>query len=180
MHFRGSRSLCDRPSELTVALPSAVSCCHPNVEGTLYYRRLWAEELHLRDIVRRRRAHRHGGGTPSQTPAPQQQRSGAGLADRPVDRVTSDAATVTSIPRGKYIGRRVGDPPTDEAGHFIRCPACGGWIDCRDLAQARCPIQWKINRSSPDALKMRPPETVARPHRGLGTRSPDTRTMKMW
>ena len=34
MHFRGSRSLCDRPSELTVALPSAVSCCHPNVEGT--------------------------------------------------------------------------------------------------------------------------------------------------
>jgi len=29
----------------------------------------------------------------------------------------------------------VGDPPKDEAEHFIRCPACGGWIDCRDLAQ---------------------------------------------
>jgi uncharacterized C2H2 Zn-finger protein len=22
-----------------------------------------------------------------------------------------------------------------EAEHFVRCPACGGWIDCRDLAQ---------------------------------------------
>ena len=31
------------------------------------------------------------------------------------------------IPRGKYIGRRLGDPPKDEAQHFIRCPACGGW-----------------------------------------------------
>jgi hypothetical protein len=28
---------------------------------------------------------------------------------------------------------RLGDPPKDEAEHFIRCPACGGWIDCRDL-----------------------------------------------
>jgi uncharacterized C2H2 Zn-finger protein len=38
------------------------------------------------------------------------------------------------IPRGKYIGKRVGRTATDEAEHFIRCPACGGWIDCRDLA----------------------------------------------
>ncbi len=50
-------------------------------------------------------------------------------------RIAGDVATVTEIPRGKYIGRRVGDPPKDEAEHFIRCPACGGWIDCRDLAQ---------------------------------------------
>ena len=42
---------------------------------------------------------------------------------------------MTDIPRGKYIGRRIGDPPKDEAEHFIRCPACEGWIDCRDLAQ---------------------------------------------
>ena len=41
---------------------------------------------------------------------------------------------MTDIPRGKYIGRRLGDPPASEAEHFIRCPACGGWIDCRDLA----------------------------------------------
>jgi hypothetical protein len=37
--------------------------------------------------------------------------------------------------RGKCIGRRIGDPPRDEAEHFIRCPSCGGWIDCRDLGQ---------------------------------------------
>ena len=44
-------------------------------------------------------------------------------------------AAETMIQRGKYIGRLVGQAPTDEAGHFIRCPACGGWIDCRDLGQ---------------------------------------------
>jgi DNA-directed RNA polymerase subunit RPC12/RpoP len=42
---------------------------------------------------------------------------------------------VTNVPRGKYLGKRVGDPPKDEAEHFIRCPACGGWVDCRDLGQ---------------------------------------------
>jgi hypothetical protein len=31
--------------------------------------------------------------------------------------------------------RRLGDPPKDEAEHFIHCPACGGWIDCRDVGQ---------------------------------------------
>jgi hypothetical protein len=31
------------------------------------------------------------------------------------------------IPRGKYKGDRVGAPVTDEAEHFIKCPACGGW-----------------------------------------------------
>ena len=39
------------------------------------------------------------------------------------------------IQRGKYLGKRLGDPPKNEAEHFIRCPACGGWIDCRDLGQ---------------------------------------------
>ena len=38
------------------------------------------------------------------------------------------------IPRGKYIGRRVGAPPKDEAEHSMRA-ACGGWMDCRDHAQ---------------------------------------------
>jgi hypothetical protein len=37
--------------------------------------------------------------------------------------------------RGTYFGRSVGEQPTDEAEHFIRCPGCGGWIDCRDLGQ---------------------------------------------
>ena len=36
------------------------------------------------------------------------------------------------IPRGKYTASA---SPKDEAEHFIRCPACGGWIDCRDFAQ---------------------------------------------
>jgi hypothetical protein len=39
------------------------------------------------------------------------------------------------IPRGKYIGRRVGGSPKDEAAHFYQCEACGGWVDRRDLAQ---------------------------------------------
>lgn len=25
------------------------------------------------------------------------------------------------------------EPPADEAEHFIKCDACGGWIGCRDL-----------------------------------------------
>jgi hypothetical protein len=40
---------------------------------------------------------------------------------------------MSDIPRGAIFGKRVGAPPADEAEHFIRCPACSGWIDCRDL-----------------------------------------------
>ena len=39
------------------------------------------------------------------------------------------------IPRGKYIGERVGGDPADEAERFMQCPACGGYFDMRDLAQ---------------------------------------------
>jgi hypothetical protein len=39
------------------------------------------------------------------------------------------------IPRATYLGRPIGAQPKDEAEHFIRCPGCGGWIDCRDLGQ---------------------------------------------
>lgn len=40
------------------------------------------------------------------------------------------------IPRGKYLGKlSSGREPEDEREHFIRCPACGGWIDCRDLGE---------------------------------------------
>jgi hypothetical protein len=28
-----------------------------------------------------------------------------------------------------------GHPVADEAEHFIRCTACGGWMNCRDLCQ---------------------------------------------
>jgi hypothetical protein len=47
----------------------------------------------------------------------------------------SSRSQMSDIPRGTIFGRRVGDPPKSEAEHFIRCPACGGWIDCRDLGQ---------------------------------------------
>jgi hypothetical protein len=35
---------------------------------------------------------------------------------------------------GSILGWRVDREPTSEAGHFIRCPTCGGYIDLRDLA----------------------------------------------
>lgn len=41
---------------------------------------------------------------------------------------------MTDIPRGKYIGERVGGPPVkSEAEHFFQCSVCGGWVDMRDL-----------------------------------------------
>ena len=39
-------------------------------------------------------------------------------------RVGPQTAAAEMIPRGRYIGKRVDDPPKDEAEHFIRCPAC--------------------------------------------------------
>ena len=50
------------------------------------------------------------------------------------------AADRPTIPRGKYIGRpiepKIGKPvEVAEADRLMRCPACGGWIDCRDLGQ---------------------------------------------
>jgi hypothetical protein len=41
--------------------------------------------------------------------------------------------TAPEIARGKFIGRRVAGPKADEAEHFIKCQACGGGIDMRDL-----------------------------------------------
>jgi hypothetical protein len=38
-------------------------------------------------------------------------------------------APMIDVPRGKYPGKIVGAPPKDEAEHFIKCPACAGWID---------------------------------------------------
>ena len=36
---------------------------------------------------------------------------------------------MTTVPRGKIIGKRIDGEPTNEAEHFIQCPAC------RDLGQ---------------------------------------------
>jgi hypothetical protein len=40
---------------------------------------------------------------------------------------------MVGLPRGRYLGKRLHGQPANEAEHFIRCPACGGWLDCRDL-----------------------------------------------
>ncbi len=64
------------------------------------------------------------------------------LRRRPINNAVSVALRRSSSasngangrPCGRYLGS-VGDPPQDETEHFIRCPACSGWIDCRDLAQ---------------------------------------------
>ena len=45
------------------------------------------------------------------------------------------AGPIIGIPRGRYLGKRLGDLAKSEVEHFVRCPACGGWIDCRDLGQ---------------------------------------------
>ena len=55
------------------------------------------------------------------------------------------------IPRGRYLGKRLGDPPKDEADHFIRCPVCDGWIDCRDLGHVlehEGPLPHELSRIS--------------------------------
>jgi hypothetical protein len=36
------------------------------------------------------------------------------------------------IPRGSIIGKPL-YPVASEAEHFIKCAACGGWVNCRDL-----------------------------------------------
>jgi hypothetical protein len=49
-------------------------------------------------------------------------------------RVHPQAAAKMIIPRGTYFGRPVGEQQRrDEVEHYIRCPGCGGWIDCREL-----------------------------------------------
>jgi hypothetical protein len=63
-----------------------------------------------------------------------------------------------NLPRGKYIGKRVGQPATDEAEHFIRCPACDGWIDCAISAKCSstkslCHTLRRINRNDGHSIR---------------------------
>lgn len=55
-------------------------------------------------------------------------------------------------PRGTVMGKQVSGPPLDEAGHFFRCPLCGGYVDMRDgfgstITKARCRTRRAIGRS---------------------------------
>ena len=63
--------------------------------------------------------------------------SGAAQARRVIQPRTRQGVSelMIDIPRGKYLGKALGNPPKDEAEQFVRSPACGGWIDCRDLGQ---------------------------------------------
>ena len=38
-----------------------------------------------------------------------------------------------AIRRGEFIGQRAGGAPKDESEHFMKCEACGGLFDMRDL-----------------------------------------------
>jgi hypothetical protein len=49
--------------------------------------------------------------------------------------MTKIASMTPPIPRGTVIRKRVGVQPIDEAEHFFKCEACGGWIDMRDLGR---------------------------------------------
>jgi hypothetical protein len=40
---------------------------------------------------------------------------------------------VSDVPRGRYIGERVAVRRPTWPSIFVKCHACGGWIDCRDL-----------------------------------------------
>ena len=40
------------------------------------------------------------------------------------------------IRRREFIGERADGEPEDEADHFMACPMCGKWFDCRDLGDA--------------------------------------------
>jgi hypothetical protein len=43
--------------------------------------------------------------------------------------------SIIAFPRRNHIGCPMGNSPKNEAEHFYRCWACGGWVDCRDLGQ---------------------------------------------
>jgi hypothetical protein len=43
--------------------------------------------------------------------------------------------SIVEFPRPNRIGCRMGNSPKNEAEHFYRCSACGGWVDSRDLSQ---------------------------------------------
>jgi hypothetical protein len=59
------------------------------------------------------------------------------------------------IPRGKYPGKPVDDPPTDEAEHFIRCRLAavgstaaisGAYLSTRDRYPTRRAIRHGMDR----------------------------------
>ena len=62
-------------------------------------------------------------------------RNGGIVAPNWRKRAPRHMANARTVPRGKYTGERIDKTVTDEREHFERCPACGGWIDLRNLGQ---------------------------------------------
>lgn len=51
--------------------------------------------------------------------------------EMPDDFVADLNADDLPLPRETFIGKP--ERAATESEHFIKCPSCGGWIDCRDL-----------------------------------------------
>jgi hypothetical protein len=48
-----------------------------------------------------------------------------------------------SLAMADYPHEVIGGPPIEsEADHFIHCPACGTWIDCRNLGELLAQEDW--------------------------------------
>jgi hypothetical protein len=84
----------------------------------------------------------YGGGSPmkpiavsclrSSTPATQNRNPDPAQVRRRQE-MTRVARMTPTIRRGTAMGERVGGPPLNEAEHFWKCEACGGWFEMRDL-----------------------------------------------
>jgi hypothetical protein len=53
------------------------------------------------------------------------------------------------IERGKYLGKRLGDPPKNEAEHFIHCPACADHANSRRIYRKFYRCVGTLETSSP-------------------------------
>ena len=67
-----------------------------------------------------------------------------------------------NLPRGKYIGKRVGQPATDEAEHFIRCRPAAGRLIAAILAKfsstkGRYRIRRRIGRNDQEETPLKAP-----------------------
>ena len=51
------------------------------------------------------------------------------------------------VPRGKYLGERLGEGPASEAEHFIRCPACKKMFASEHFARQGNVTQSEINHT---------------------------------
>jgi len=53
------------------------------------------------------------------------------IKDGCVTQATGEECKMTDV----KAGRRIDGEPTDEVEHYMKCNACGGWFDMRDLSE---------------------------------------------